>query len=264
MSQPDRVALITGGGTGIGAAAARRFAAQDVAVAMVGRRSEPLDEMVQAIHAAGGEAIAIPADLGDPAQPQHIVQTIVEKWGRLDILINNAATIQNLPLEQATLALFDAHIAVNVRAPYLLIQAALPYLRQSESAVVINISSSSGSLAIPNQSMYGMSKAALEFLTRSLASELAPQGIRVNCIAPGPVDTPIHLSWAGDDVAGAYERMTNEVPLRRMGTAEELAAWIVWLASRESSWVTGVVIPVDGGQTLPGAMSQIARADEPR
>ena len=112
---------------------------------------------------------------------------------------------------------------------------------------MINISSSSGSLAIPNQAMYGMSKAALEYQTRSLAAELAPLGIRVNAIAPGPVDTPIHLSWAGDDVAGAYERMRSELPLKRMGTAEELGAWIVWLAEEKqpgspelsSLWMAG-------------------------
>jgi NAD(P)-dependent dehydrogenase (short-subunit alcohol dehydrogenase family) len=106
--------------------------------------------------------------------------------------------------------------------------------------------------------MYGTSKAALEYQTRSLAAELAPMGICVNAIAPGPVDTPIHLTWAGDDVAGAYERMTKELPLGRMGTADELARWIVWLAGPAARWVTGAVIPVDGGQTLPGALSRIA------
>jgi NAD(P)-dependent dehydrogenase (short-subunit alcohol dehydrogenase family) len=259
MAQPDRVALITGGGTGIGAAAALRFASQKVAVVVVGRRPEPLNATVQTIRNAGGEAFAISADLADADAPQRIIAAAVEVWGRLDVLVNNAAAIDHRPIDQATVELFDLHIAVNVRAPYFLTQAALPYLRASDSAVVINISSSSGSLAIPAQCMYGMSKAALEYQTRSLAAELAPFGIRVNCIAPGPVDTPIHLTWAGDDVAGAYERMKQEVPLHRMGEASELAAWIVWLASREAAWVTGVVIPVDGGQTLPGALSRIAQ-----
>jgi NAD(P)-dependent dehydrogenase (short-subunit alcohol dehydrogenase family) len=257
MAQPDRVALVTGGGTGIGAAAARLFARQKTAVAVVGRRPEKLEETVRFIQSAGGVALAVPADLGDPAAPEQIVAAVTQEWGRLDVLVNNAAAIKHLPIDQAPRELFDEHIAVNVRAPYFLIKAALPYLRRSTSPAVINISSSSGSLAIPGQSMYGMSKAALEYLTRSLAAELAPLGIRVNAIAPGPVDTPIHLSWAGDDVAGAYERMTREVPLGRMGTAEELGAWIVWLASSEASFVTGVVIAVDGGQTLPGGTSRI-------
>jgi NAD(P)-dependent dehydrogenase (short-subunit alcohol dehydrogenase family) len=258
MANYDRVAVITGGGTGIGAAAACRFAAQGTAVAVIGRRFEPLQEIVQRIQAAGGEALAISADIGDTAAPRQIVDRVAETFGRLDVLVNNAAAIQHLPVDQATMEIFDQHVAVNIRAPYFLTQAALPYLKASDSASVINISSSSGSLAIPGQCMYGMSKAALEYQTRSLAAELAPFGIRVNAIAPGPCDTPIHLTWAGDDVAGAYERMKREVPLGRMGTADELGAWIVWLAGKEASWVTGVVIPVDGGQVLPGALSRIA------
>ncbi len=257
MAQPDRVALVTGGGSGIGAAAARLFARQKTAVAVVGRRPEKLNETVRSIQSEGGVAMAVPDDLGDPDAPERIVAAVTQAWGRLDILVNCAAAIKHLPIDQAPRALFDEHIAVNVRAPYFLTKAALPFLRRSSSPAVINISSSSGSLAIPGQSLYGMSKAALEYQTRSLAAELAPLGIRVNAIAPGPVDTPIHLSWAGDDVAGAYERMKREVPLGRMGTAEELGAWIVWLASPEASFVTGVVIPVDGGQTLPGGTSRI-------
>jgi len=258
MADFDRVALVTGGGSGIGAAAARQFAGIGTAVAVVGRRSGPLEEIVREICQSGGQALAVAADLADPTAPAQIVEQVVAAWGRLDVLVNNAAAIKHLPIHQATQAIFDDHIAVNVRAPYFLTQAALPYLRSSGSGVVINISSSSGSLAIPNQAMYGMSKAALEYQTKSLAAELAPLGIRVNAIAPGPVDTPIHLTWAGDDVAGAYERMRREVPLQRMGTAAELAKWIVWLAGPEAAWVTGVVIPVDGGQVLPGALSRIA------
>jgi len=257
VKEIERVALITGGGTGIGAAAALKFAAEGSAVALIGRRKQPLEDIAGKICANGGNAITISADLADPRTPKIIVETVIKEWGRLDVLVNDAATIKHLPLENATLELFNAHMNVNVRAPYFLIQAALPYLKKSKDAVVINISSSSASLTIPHQSMYGISKAGLEYLTRSLAAELAPFHIRVNAIAPGPVDTPIHLSWAGDDIQGAYERMTKEIPLGRMGTADELAAWIYWLASPAASWVTGVVIPVDGGQVLPGAMSKI-------
>lgn len=259
MNSQKQYVLITGGSSGIGAAAARRFARLGAAVAIVARRPEPIDEIVRELRALGGEALGIPADLMDPESPQKVMEVIAKQWGKLDVLVNDAAFVKHFPIEQAPREVFETHWAVNVRAPYFLIQAALPFLKKSPSATVINISSSSGSLAIPGQSMYGSSKCALEYLTRSLAAELAALGIRVNAIAPGPTDTPIHLTWAGDDVKGAYERMTKELPLGRMGTADELGAWITWLASPEASWVTGVVIAVDGGQVLPGAMSRIAK-----
>ena len=253
-----RVAIITGAGTGIGAAAAKQFALTGTAVALVGRRLDKLVDTLQAIQAAGSEGVTMALDVGQPSAPSSIVDQVIQKWGRIDVLVNNAATIKTPPFEQVTFEEFENHFAVNVRGPYFLTQAALPFLKKSGSGVVINISSSSGSLTIPGQSIYGMSKAALEYQTRSLAAELAPS-VRVNCIAPGPVDTPIHLTWAGDDIQAAYARMTKEVPLARMGTAEELGKWIVWLASAEASFVTGVVIPVDGGQVLPGALSVIAQ-----
>lgn len=258
MADVTRVAIITGGGTGIGAATAHRFGAQRTAVAVVGRRPGPLTEVVESIQSAGGVAMALPADLADPSAPGRIVAAVADAWGRIDILVNNAGTIEHRPIEQNSVDGFDRHMAVNVRAPYFLIQQALPYLRRSESAAVINISSCSGSLAIPGQSLYGTSKAALEYLTRSLAAELAPLRIRVNAIAPGSVDTPIHLTWAGANISAAYERMTREVPLGRMGIADEIAVWVVWLASPETTWVTGAVIPIDGGQAIPGASSRVA------
>jgi len=256
MEKIKRVVIITGGGTGIGAATARGFAAIETAVAIVGRRIQPLEQVANEICSKGGEAISISADLEETSAPAEIVQKVIRKWGQIDVIVNNAGIVNHKPIEQATVEFFNQHIAVNVRAPYFLIQAALPYLRKSSSASIINISSSSASLAIPGQSMYGISKSALEYLTKSLAAELAPN-IRVNCIAPGPIDTPIHLKWAGNDVAGAYRRMTKELPLKRMGKAKEVAAWIIWLASSKAFFVTGTVIPVDGGQTLPGALSRI-------
>ncbi len=258
MADVTRVAVVTGGGTGIGAATARRFGAQGTAVAVVGRRPGPLTEIVESIRSAGGVAMALPADLADPSAPSRIVAGVADAWGRIDVLVNNAATIEHRPIELNSVDGFDRHMAVNVRAPYFLIQQALPYLRRSGSAAIINISSCSASLAIPGQSLYGTSKAALEYLTRSLAAELAPLRIRVNAIAPGSVDTPIHHTWARTNVSAAYERMTREVPLGRMGTADEIAVWVVWLASPETTWVTGAVIPVDGGQAVPGASSRVA------
>src|SRR5262245_47552799 len=192
----DRVAIVTGGGTGIGAAVAKRLARGGAAVAAVGRRADLLQATVDAIEADGGTAMALAEDLADPDAPARIVSRVTQEWGRLDVIVNNAAYIRNFNLDDITTDMFDLHVAVNVRAPMLLIKAALPALRASPSAAVVNISSSSASLSIPGQSVYGMTKAAVEYLTKSYASELAKDRIRVNCIAPGPVDTPIHLTWA--------------------------------------------------------------------
>ncbi len=257
MAEPKMVAIVTGGGSGIGAAVARQLAKKGAGVAVVGRRASKLAETVEEIERLGGTGLAVEADLADPAAPARIVAVVTDRFGRLDIIVNCAAAIRHGPFEKVTQATFDEHTAVNVRAPYFLIQAALPWVEKSDNASIVNISSSSGSLSIPTQSVYGLTKAALEYLTRSLAAELAPRRIRVNCVAPGPVDTPIHLTWAGDDIEGAYRRMAAEVPLGRIGSADELGAWIAHFTEADATFVTGAVIPVDGGQTLAGALSKI-------
>jgi C-7 ketoreductase len=165
-------------------------------------------------------------------------------------VVNNAAICRNLPLPDWRTAGFDEHMATNVRAPYFLIQAALPSFRESPLRSVVNVSSSSGTLRLSGQSVYGMTKCALDYLTQSLAGELAPDRIRVNCIAPGPTDTPIHATWA-DDLEEAYRWLKSQVPLGRIGDPDEIARWIVLLLSPVSGFITGAVIPVDGGQVIP-------------
>ena len=259
---PRRVAIVTGGGTGIGAGIARRLAAGGTAVAVVGRRPKPLDEVVAAVEAGGGLAMAVPADLEDPAVPERIVTAVLGRWGRLDVVVNDAAVIKNLPLESMPLAVLDQHLAVNIRAPYLLVQAALPSLRASGSGAIVNISSSSASLAIPGQAVYGLTKAALEYLTKSWAAELAPDRIRVNCVAPGPVDTPIHLSWA-PDMKAAYAALRGASPLGLIADPDDIARWVDKLCDPAETFVTGAVFAIDGGQTLNGWSSAIADAAGP-
>jgi NAD(P)-dependent dehydrogenase (short-subunit alcohol dehydrogenase family) len=239
------VAIVTGGGTGIGAATARLLAHEGLKVVIVGRRAELLAEVAESSSAI----TAIPADLGEPDAPKRIVAEVTDRLGRLDVLVNCAAVIRNHPVAEYTLAEIDQHLDVNIRAPFLLTQAALPALTASPDASIVNISSSSGTIVRPGQSLYGMTKAALEYFTRSMAGELAPVGIRVNGIAPGPIGTPIHETWA-DDLDEAYRWLAAQVPLGRIGVADEIANWIWLLASPVASFVTGVVIPVDGGQTL--------------
>lgn len=239
------VVILTGAGSGIGAATAKRLSGFGWDVTLVGRRTD----LLQAVAAdCPGRTLVAAEDLADPEAPKRIVAATLEAFGRIDALVNNAATIKVMPVEAFPLEQLDLHWAVNIRAPYLLIQAALPALREAKGAVV-NISSSSGTIVRPGQSVYGMTKAALEYLTRSLAGELAPSRVRMNALALGPVDTPIHETWA-TDLAEAYEWLAGQVPLGRIAKADEIARWIEILISPDAAWVTGACIPLDGGQAL--------------
>ena len=232
--------MVTGAGSGIGAATARLLGAAGASVALVGRREELLEQTAEAVEKAGGRAVTIAADLADPASPGRVVTSAMAAFGRIDGLVNNAAMCQHRPLAEWDTAGFDEQLATNIRAPYFLIQAALPALRESRLRSVVNISSSSGTLRLSGQSVYGMSKCALDYLTQSLAGELAPDRIRVNCIAPGPVDTPIHATWA-DDLDEAYRWLESQVPLgpdRRPGRPGPL--------DRPAAQ-PGVVVPDRGG-----------------
>jgi C-7 ketoreductase len=243
------VVIVTGGGSGIGAATARQLGAVDARVVLVGRRGAPLKEVAAQIAESGGEARCVTADLADPASPHRIVEACLNHYGRLDGLVNNAAMVRHMPLREWDVRCFDEHLATNVRAPFFLIQAALPALLDSPVRSVVNISSSSGTLRRVGQSVYGMTKSALDYLTQTLAGELAPLGVRVNSIAPGPIDTPIHATWA-EDLAEAYRWLGSQVPLGRIGAPEEVAVWITLLLSPLASFMTGAVIPLDGGQVI--------------
>jgi NAD(P)-dependent dehydrogenase (short-subunit alcohol dehydrogenase family) len=241
--------IVTGAGSGIGAATARQLGAAGACVLLAGRRAGPLEDTAADVRAAGGRAACLPADLADPASPARVAGACLEHFGQIDGLVNNAATIAHRPLDDWDTGGFDEHVAVNIRAPFFLIQAALPALRVSPLRSVVNISSSSGTLHRVGQSVYGMTKSALDYLTKSLAGELAPDGVRVNTIAPGPIDTPIHATWA-DDLEEAYRWLGTQVPLGRIGAPAEVARWIVLLLGPSASFITGAVIPVDGGQVI--------------
>jgi NAD(P)-dependent dehydrogenase (short-subunit alcohol dehydrogenase family) len=241
--------IVTGAGSGIGAAAAARLGAAGASVVLVGRRENALAAQADVVAEAGGLALCVAADMAEPDSPALIAAACRDRFGRIDGVVNNAAVVRHRPLADWDTADFDRHVATNVRGPYFLIQAALPELVASPVKSVVNISSSSGAMHLSGQSVYGMTKAALNYLTMSLAGELAESGVRVNCIGPGPVDTPIHRTWA-DDLQAAYRWLAGQVPLGRIGVPDEIARCITFLLSPVSSFMTGAVIPLDGGQVI--------------
>ncbi len=242
---PGRVAIVTGAGSGIGAAATARLAADGCAVALVGRREALLRDVAGELESAE----VIVADLAEPGAPRRVVEATLAAFGRLDVLVNNAAVIANGPFERFTIDQFDRHVAVNLRAPFFLSQEAMPALRRGESPAIVNISSSVASIVKPETTLYSTTKAGLEYLTRATAYELAQWRIRVNCIAPGPIDTPIHATYL-DDLEAGYRDLARRIPLGRMGRVDDVARWVAWLASSDTEWTTGNVIHVDGGQVL--------------
>ena len=243
----DQVVIVTGAGSGIGRATAAVFAGAGAHVLGVGRRADALAET-----AARHPAIAsFPIDVTQDGAPEAVVQDALGRWGRIDVLVNNAGVFAAMSLGQATATRITQLLAVNVLAPSLLASAALPYLKASSGAIV-NVSSTFGHRPAAGAGHYGASKAALEQLTRSWALELAPDGIRVNAVAPGPTESGA-LSAAGlpntviDRIkAGEAAR----IPLGRRGDPAEVAAWILRLAGPHTAWLTGQVLTIDGGLEL--------------
>ncbi|HEX5293623.1 MAG TPA: SDR family oxidoreductase [Streptosporangiaceae bacterium] len=243
----DHVVVVTGAGTGIGRATARQFAAAGARVVAVGRRPGPLAET-----AHGFDGIEpLTADITAEGAAPEIVRAVTGTHGRLDVLVNNAGIVRGGALGTLTRDLMEPQLATNVVAPALLAQAALPALERSRG-VIVNVSTSVGQRAWPGNGLYAATKAALEVLTRSWAVELAPRGIRVVAVAPGAVDTPIgkHQGLPPARRAALREWQAAHTPLGRIGRPEEVAWAITQLASARASFVTGVVLPVDGGAVV--------------
>ncbi|CAM5652481.1 ketoreductase [Streptomyces spiroverticillatus] len=247
-SPHQRVVLVTGAGTGIGRATALAFAAEGARVIAVGRRPEPLTETA-AQHPT--RITPLTADITEDGAAEALVREAVATYGRLDVLVNNAGIVGEGALGSCTRTGIETQLATNLIAPVLLTQAALPALAE-HAGVVVNISTSVGQRAWPGNSVYAASKTALELLTRSWAVELAPRGIRVVAVAPGAVDTPIgeHRGLSPDEQDAVRNWQVAHTPLGRIGRPEEVAWAITRLAAPEASFVTGVVLPVDGGAVV--------------
>jgi meso-butanediol dehydrogenase / (S,S)-butanediol dehydrogenase / diacetyl reductase len=245
----DKVAVITGGGSGIGAAVAQRFAAEGARVVITGRRREPLDEVARRI---GG--LAVPGDIAEPHHVTEIVESAIAAFGGIDVVVANSGI--DRPGGVADVADVDWHrtLDVNLTGPMTLCRAAIPSMLERGGGSIVLVSSVNGLANAPGSVAYDVSKAALISLARSLAVDLGPAGIRANAVCPGWVVTPMadhdmdRLAAAhGVSRDEAYRMATASVPLRRAATAEEIASCCLFLASDASSIVTGATLLADGG-----------------
>lgn len=240
----DKIALVTGGNSGIGLATAQRFAREGATVVITGRRRQVLDEAVGQI---GGNALGICADAGRLADIDALYQRIGQLYGRLDVLVANAGIIRPAAGEQVDEAQFDEQFDINVKGVFYSIQKALPLLRDGGSIVLV--SSIAHLKALDAHVVYAATKAAVRSFARSWAAELRQRNIRVNCLSPGPVLTPIigKMGIGGEQFAAFERQVAGQIPLGRLGRPEELANAALFLASDDSSFITGVDLCVDGG-----------------
>jgi NAD(P)-dependent dehydrogenase (short-subunit alcohol dehydrogenase family) len=241
-----KVCLVTGGGSGIGRATALRMAAEGAdAIIVAGRREAEIEAAAAACRELGTDAIAVQTDITREDDVERLVRTAVERSGRLDVAFNNAGFQERrAPLEQQGMEIYDSVFDTNVRALFLCLRHQLPaMLAKGGGSIVVNTSVSGVRNPNPGFSLYSASKAAAISLTRSAAMENAPRGIRINAVAPGRVITDMMLSAGVGDVA----TVGASLPLRRMGTPEEVAEAVVWLSSDASSYVVGHVLATDGG-----------------
>ncbi len=247
MRLGNKVAIVTGSSSGIGAAIALAFAGEGAAVVVdYAGHPDAARKVVEQIEGAGGRALAVAADVSSPADVEALVRKAVEAFGRLDVMVNNAGMERKMPFLETPFEVWQKTVAVNLTGPWLGSQeAAKQMVAQGGPGRIINISSVHEDLAMPTNAPYCATKGGVRMLMRTLAVELAPHGITVNNIAPGAIDTPMDAPLKENP--DQMEELLSEIPLGRMGKPEEVASLALYLASDESSYVTGSTLFVDGG-----------------
>jgi len=240
-------ALITGGASGIGLETLRQFMAEGARVAVTARSDQAFEPVRQEFRDA---ALCIASDAGNAADQKRVAAIIEQRFGGLDILFANAGIADLRPIDQWNEEGWDHCFQTNVRGPFFLIRALLPFFANPAS-IVLN-ASINAHIGMPNTSVYGASKAALLSLARTLSGELISRGIRVNAISPGPIATPLYgkLGLSAADLKAVSESLQNQIPARRFGTPREIASAVTYLASEESAFMVGSELIIDGGLRL--------------
>jgi NAD(P)-dependent dehydrogenase (short-subunit alcohol dehydrogenase family) len=247
-----RVAIVTGGGAGIGAATAELFAEEGARVVIAEWTAGAGEAVASRIVEAGGDALAVPADVSQPADVARVVEAAMARWGAIDVLVNNAGVELKLPLDETPDADWDRVLRVNLTSAFLMCKAVMPIMKARRRGAVVMNSSVGNYIAAVNSAAYGASKAGLMALVRGMALEMAPYGVRVNAVCPGVIDTPMNernLARAADPEA--MRRSWYEVtPLGYLGTPRDVAYAMLFLACDESRFITGTPLVIDGGRLI--------------
>ena len=247
MRLRDKVALISGASRGMGAAEARLFAKEGASVAIADVQVEDGRRLEEEIAETGGEAIFLKLDVTSEADWNATIDAVVARFGKLDVLVNNAGIFQRATVEETTPEGWDRVMAINAKGSFLGTRAAIPAMREAGGGSIVNISSTNGLLGTSASTAYNASKAAIHLLTKSTAVQYAKEGIRANSVHPGPIETPM-LGVAFPDAASREERLAG-VPMGRVGLPDEVAYGVLYLASDEASYMTGAELVIDGGWT---------------
>ncbi len=246
-----KVAVITGGGTGIGQAMALAFAREGAHVVVAGRRKEKLQETAQLLKQTGSEVLALECDVTKAADAERLMKTAEDTLGKVNVLVNNAGGLSVSTIETIAEQEWDRLMATNLKGPFLLSRSVLPAMRRAGGGSIINIGSVLGIVAIRDRAAYCASKGGVTMLTKAMALDHAHENIRVNCICPSIVESDMTQNLFAETEEGrqARESRLRSIPLGRFGKPLDIAGLAVFLASDESAWMTGTIIPLDGGVT---------------